>query len=188
LYCGSAGENMLDWPENTGLALLIRPKNSQRDYETCNLRASRSRFPGLCEGAIRARRRRDRQRSQRRPGSSVSPAGGQRGPGCHDDVGLQADQLLRERSDPIDVTAGPPKVDHHVAAIGPTQVRKRLREGRTLKLLARNLGGEVRRGDLMRLPAAAGSRPGSRAWRSGVQGGPFSPGELSPARTLHFGL
>jgi hypothetical protein len=38
---------------------------------------------------------------------------------------LQADQLLRERSYPIDVTAGPTKVDPHVAAIGPTQVRKR---------------------------------------------------------------
>jgi len=46
----------------------------------------------------------------------------------HDDVGLQADQLLCVRSYPIDVTAGPPKVHPHVAAIGPTQVLKRLRE------------------------------------------------------------
>jgi hypothetical protein len=28
---------------------------------------------------------------------------------CHDDVGFQADQLLRERSYPIDVRAGPPQ-------------------------------------------------------------------------------
>jgi hypothetical protein len=37
-----------------------------------------------------------------------------------DYVGLQADQLLRERSYPIDVCAVPPKVDPHVAANGPT--------------------------------------------------------------------
>jgi hypothetical protein len=43
---------------------------------------------------------------------------------------LQADQLLRERSYSIDVTAGPTKVDPHVATIGPTQARKRLRERR----------------------------------------------------------
>src|SRR5262249_28112799 len=36
--------------------------------------------------------------------------------------------LLRERPHPIDVSATPPKVDPHVAAIGPTQARKRLRE------------------------------------------------------------
>jgi hypothetical protein len=47
---------------------------------------------------------------------------------------LQADQLLRERPYPIDVTAGPTKVDPHVAAIGPTQARKRLRERREGKL------------------------------------------------------
>src|SRR5262249_4785071 len=44
------------------------------------------------------------------------------------DVGLHADQLLRERSCPIGVTGVPPNVHPHVAAIGPTQVRKRLRE------------------------------------------------------------
>ena len=53
---------------------------------------------------------------------------------CQDDVGLQADQLLHERSCPIDVIAGPPKVDPHVAAFGPTQARKRLRERRDLSL------------------------------------------------------
>ena len=53
-----------------------------------------------------------------------------RGRVCQDDVGLQADQLLRERSYPIIVTAVPPQVHPHVAAIGPTQVRKRLGERR----------------------------------------------------------
>jgi hypothetical protein len=47
---------------------------------------------------------------------------------CQDDVGLQANQLLRERSYPIGVSAGRAKVYPHVAAIGPTQVRERLRE------------------------------------------------------------
>src|SRR5215472_615726 len=60
---------------------------------------------------------------------------GVRGPVCHYDVGLQADQLLRERSYPIDVTAAPPNVHPHVAAIGPTQVRKRLRKRREASLL-----------------------------------------------------
>jgi hypothetical protein len=41
---------------------------------------------------------------------------------------LQADQLLREGSHPIDVIASPTKVHPHVAAIRPTQVRKRLSE------------------------------------------------------------
>ena len=45
-------------------------------------------------------------------------------------VGLQADQLLRERSHPTGVNAAPTKVHPHVAAIGPTQDRKRLRERR----------------------------------------------------------
>jgi hypothetical protein len=48
---------------------------------------------------------------------------------------LQANQLLRERSHPIDVIlAAPPKVHPHVAAIGPTRVRKRLRERREARL------------------------------------------------------
>src|SRR6516165_4044789 len=55
---------------------------------------------------------------------------GRRGRVCHYDVGLQADQLLRERSYPIDVIAAPPKVDPHVAAIVPTQARKLLNERR----------------------------------------------------------
>jgi len=47
---------------------------------------------------------------------------------------LQADQLLRERSYPIDVIAVPPKIHPHVLAIGPTQVRKSLGERRVAKL------------------------------------------------------
>src|ERR1700751_4613463 len=46
---------------------------------------------------------------------------GRRGRVCHDDVGLQADQLLRERSYSIYVAAAPTKVHPHVAAIDPTQ-------------------------------------------------------------------
>jgi hypothetical protein len=41
---------------------------------------------------------------------------------------LQPHQLLRERSHPIDVIPAPTKVHPRVAAIDPTQVRKRLRE------------------------------------------------------------
>jgi hypothetical protein len=41
---------------------------------------------------------------------------------------LQADQLLRERSHTIGVSAAPPQVHPHVAGVGPTQARKRLRE------------------------------------------------------------
>jgi hypothetical protein len=51
---------------------------------------------------------------------------GRLGPDSHDDVGLQADQLLRERSCPIGVITQPSKVHPHVAAIEPTQVCKRL--------------------------------------------------------------
>jgi hypothetical protein len=59
---------------------------------------------------------------------------GRCGPACHDNVGLKADQLLRERSYPIVVTAGPTNVHPHVAAIGPPQVGKRLRERRDARL------------------------------------------------------
>jgi hypothetical protein len=59
---------------------------------------------------------------------------GRRDRGCHDDVRLQADQLLRERSYPIDVIAVLPKVYPRVAPNGPTQVRKRLRERRVTRL------------------------------------------------------
>jgi hypothetical protein len=50
---------------------------------------------------------------------------------------LQADQRLRERSYPIVVIAVPPKVHPYVAAIGPTQARKRLRERRMATLILR---------------------------------------------------
>src|SRR5262249_40385433 len=54
---------------------------------------------------------------------------GRRGRACHDDVGLRADQLLRERSHPIGVIAGPTKVHPHTLrrSVQP-KVRKRLRE------------------------------------------------------------
>ena len=59
---------------------------------------------------------------------------GRRGIACHDDVGLQSDQLPRERSYPIDVTSRPTKVQSHVTAIDPTQVRKQLNERRDKRL------------------------------------------------------
>ena len=45
---------------------------------------------------------------------------------CHDDVGLRADQLRRECSYPIGITAAPSKFHPQVAALGPTQARKAL--------------------------------------------------------------
>jgi hypothetical protein len=54
-------------------------------------------------------------------------------------VGLQAGQLGRERSYPIDVKAGPTNVYSHVPAIGPTQARKRLRERGIPKLHLRSI-------------------------------------------------
>jgi hypothetical protein len=47
---------------------------------------------------------------------------------------VQADQLLRKHSYPIDVIAAPTKVHPHVAAIGPTKARKGLRERREGRL------------------------------------------------------
>jgi hypothetical protein len=52
----------------------------------------------------------------------------------HDDLGFQTDQLPRKRSYPIGVTAGPTEVHPHVAAIGPTKARKRLRQRRDARL------------------------------------------------------
>ena len=51
---------------------------------------------------------------------------GRRGPACQDDFGLQADQLLRERSYPIGVGATPTKVHPHVAAICSNPSRQAL--------------------------------------------------------------
>jgi hypothetical protein len=48
---------------------------------------------------------------------------------------LQADQLLRERSHPIDVSTGPTKVDPRVTTVSPTQTRKPLSECREASLL-----------------------------------------------------
>jgi hypothetical protein len=50
---------------------------------------------------------------------------------------LEANQLLRERPCPIDVSASRPNIDPRVAAIGPTQARKGLRERRIATLLLR---------------------------------------------------
>jgi hypothetical protein len=50
---------------------------------------------------------------------------------------LQADQLLRERSHPSDVTGAPTKIDPHVAAIRPIQARKRLNERRDFRFRER---------------------------------------------------
>jgi len=47
---------------------------------------------------------------------------------------LQTNELLRERSYPIDVTATQTEFHPHIAAIGPTQVRKRLSERREASL------------------------------------------------------
>jgi hypothetical protein len=49
---------------------------------------------------------------------------------------LQADQFLRGRSYPIDVIAGPTKVHPRVAAIDPTEARKRLNERRDVTIPA----------------------------------------------------
>ena len=57
-----------------------------------------------------------------RPGLPLDGSG-RRARVCQNDVGLQADQFLRERWYPIGVTAVPPKVDPHVAAIGPAQAQ-----------------------------------------------------------------
>jgi hypothetical protein len=107
----------------------LNPLASQRGFqaaEACGVstRAVELRDDAACDGIDHVRED-DRDRPRRPLGGS-----GCRGPVCHDDVGLQADQLLRERSYPIVVTAAPPKVHPHVAAIDPTQVRKRLSERR----------------------------------------------------------
>jgi hypothetical protein len=103
---------------------------------------------------------------------------GCRGRACQDDVGLRADQLLREHSYPIRVSAVPPKVHPHVAAIGPTQVRKRLRECRVAKLPLRiALGKWHQHADpphTLRLLRVRRDRPcGRRAAEQGDEAAPF---------------
>ena len=46
---------------------------------------------------------------------------GRHGRACQDDVGLQGNQLLRERSCPIDVTAAQRRAVRMLTAIGPTE-------------------------------------------------------------------
>ena len=55
-------------------------------------------------------------------------------PHCQYDVGVQTDQLLRERSYPTGVIASPTNVHPNVAGIAPTQVRNRLSERRNVSL------------------------------------------------------
>jgi hypothetical protein len=74
-------------------------------------RSSRGTMP-LATGSLRFRKD-DRDRRGLALGRS-----GHRGRDCQDDVGLQADQLVRKRSYPIDVRAGPPKVYPHT--LGPS--------------------------------------------------------------------
>ncbi|HKD35441.1 MAG TPA: hypothetical protein VKB78_01535, partial [Pirellulales bacterium] len=62
---------------------------------------------------------------------------------------MQADQLLRERSCPIDVIADPTKVHPHVAAIGPTQIRKRFDDSLAEFELALQLNPSFRRGAVL---------------------------------------
>ena len=92
---------------------------------------------------------------------------GRQGRACQDDVGSQADQLLCERSLPIGVSAAPPEVHPHVAAIGPTQVGKRLSERSVAK--RRNEIVSVARAEKADAPHAPAPRaatpPRSRALR-----------------------
>src|SRR6516165_7976409 len=66
--------------------------------------------------------------------ATKSDGSGREVPACHDEVGLQTDQFLRERSYSIDVTDGRTEVHPQVAAIGPTQFRNRLSERRDASL------------------------------------------------------
>ena len=91
---------------------------SQRGFETGEAgdvptRAVEPRDDAAGDGVGRARKNdRDRPRLP-------LDGNGRRGPTYQDDVGLQADQLLRERLYPIGVTGGPTEVQPRVAAIRP---------------------------------------------------------------------
>jgi hypothetical protein len=107
----------------------LKPLASQRGFEIGETRDVPSRTVEPRDEAAGnrvARARKDDRDRSRLP----LEGNNRRGPECHDDVGLQADQLLRERWYSIGVMAVPPKVHPHVAAIRPTQIRKRLRERR----------------------------------------------------------
>jgi hypothetical protein len=95
---------------------------------------------------------------------------------------LQADQLLRERSCPIDINAVPPKVHPHVAAIGPTQARKRFNEPRDVRIRRFVARREHADGPhAVALLRARRQRPSSRAAESGD--------ELAPSKAnAHLAL
>src|SRR5215813_2268818 len=102
----------------------LNPLASQRGFEDGEAgdvptRAVEPRNDAAGDGVVHARKN-----DWDRP-SLLLEGNGRRRPACQDDVGLRADQLLRERSYPVDVTAAPPKVQPHVATVGPTQARKR---------------------------------------------------------------
>src|SRR6516165_5821863 len=112
----------------------LKPLASQRGFQGAEAgdvppRLVETRDDAACDGVGHACKD-----DRNRPSLPLDGSGGH-APACQDDVGLQADQLLRERSCSIDVIAEPSKVHSHVAAIGPTQVRKRLRERRDATLL-----------------------------------------------------
>jgi hypothetical protein len=94
--------------------------------------------------------------------------------------GCKPNQLLRERSHPIDVTAGPPKVHPHVAAFSPTQVRERLSEHRVAKLpLGIVFETPYEHADA---PQVALLRP--RRKRPGCRGAPEPCNELPPYHSI----
>jgi len=92
---------------------------------------------------------------------------------------------VRERSYPIDVIAVPPKVYPHAAAIGPTQVRKRLRERGEVKLIHRIVFGA--RHEHADAPHPLGLRPRHyRPYRRAPERrNKLSPPHLSCLRPLH---
>src|SRR5262249_32499182 len=115
---------------------------------------------------------------------------GRRGPGRDDDVRLEADQLLREGSIPIGVTASPTNIHSHVAAIGPTQVRKRSCERREAKrclgmmLAARHDHADAPHAVALLRPR--GQRP--RCCRAAKRDYEFSPSDMNRHATLPRGV
>jgi hypothetical protein len=113
---------------------------------------------------------------------------GRRGRACQDDVGLQADQLPREHSYPIGVITDPTKVDPHVAAIGPNQVRKGLRERRDDSLRYGIVFGERQEPadapHAVALLRAPRERPCRRAAESGDESSSCNAGSHLPAPVL----
>jgi len=81
---------------------------------------------------------------------------------CQDDVGLQADQLLRERSYPIGVTAAPTKVHPHVAAVQ--------RETRTIPIVFANVADPVAISIVARLDRPNGNVTGFASFEATLGG------------------